>query len=430
MCVFVDHSEYTPFIKKKKKKKESIKGSVTEFQVLMAGLAEIWSDAADFDARETSRDMIEAVRLMPKAEKEINRLEAVASHYRSERTAARTQLKTTEAELSRLRQAANDTLDSNARLLAEIDQLRSTDAVSIARERDEAQLALKDAIAHSKSAMAKQTSHYQHLHSIAEERGSRLLELEKETEEKDAYILKTEAKHAKIYRERETAEHLATTLRQQLQEATSLFDSVREARRHDKEDFDEKVSTLKSRISELNSRLNLLPPDEAELRSLVGMANERAGIAEEEYRKKSAEFKEAQKEVTILKAKITTLEGKQPKPGLTAATTTAANTSIRTSKPAAHTKKTVRWGFEPSDDNSSQPFWDHSNEYSRYIASMVTATVTALPNIPMQTAISTAIETVRAAGPAILSQPLSFFFFFFLNDNEAIFKYLLQEQSP
>ncbi|KAF8667186.1 hypothetical protein AX14_006374 [Amanita brunnescens Koide BX004] len=36
---------------------------------------------------------------------------------------------------------------------------------------------------------------------------------------------------------------------------------------------------------------------------------------------------------------------------------------------------------------------------------MVAATVSALPNIPMQTAISTAIETVRAAGPAILSQP-------------------------
>ena len=36
---------------------------------------------------------------------------------------------------------------------------------------------------------------------------------------------------------------------------------------------------------------------------------------------------------------------------------------------------------------------------------MVAATVTALPNIPMQTAISTAIETVRAARPTILSQP-------------------------
>ncbi|KAF8662341.1 hypothetical protein AX14_007088, partial [Amanita brunnescens Koide BX004] len=178
---------------------ETIKGSMAEFQVVLAGLADIWSDAANFDAREVLRDMVEATRLMSKAEKEIDRLESTAQRYRNERQAARTQLKTTEAELSRLRQAANDTLDSNACLLTEIDQLRATDAIAIARERDEAQLALRDAIAHSKSAMAKQVSRYQHLFSLAEERQVWLQALEKEAEDKDAYILKTEAEHAEIY---------------------------------------------------------------------------------------------------------------------------------------------------------------------------------------------------------------------------------------
>ncbi|KAF8657391.1 hypothetical protein AX14_007888 [Amanita brunnescens Koide BX004] len=102
---------------------ESIQGPLTDFQVVLSGLAEIWSDAASFDAREAIRDMLDASRLLPKAEKEIDRLEGVSARYRSEQQAARTQLKTTEAELSRLRQAANDTLDSNARLLTEIDQL-------------------------------------------------------------------------------------------------------------------------------------------------------------------------------------------------------------------------------------------------------------------------------------------------------------------
>ncbi|KAF8688257.1 hypothetical protein AX14_003489 [Amanita brunnescens Koide BX004] len=278
----------------------------------------------------------------------------------------------------------------------EIDQLRATDAVIIARERDEAQLVLKDAIAHSKSAMAKQVSRYQHLFSMAEERQTRLQTLEKEAEEKDAYIIKTEAEHAEIYRERESAERMVTSLRQQLHDASALFEAAREARRHDEEDFNEKTSAFKAHISELNSRLNLLPPGEAELRSLVGMANERAGIAEEEYRKKSAELKEAQKEISTLKAKLATSDNKQ-------ATATKAADGKKERAPAQSSKK-VRWSFEPADD-SSQPFWDHSNEYSRYIANMVAATVSALPNIPMQTAISTAIETVRAAGPAILSQP-------------------------
>ncbi|KAF8695040.1 hypothetical protein AX14_001892 [Amanita brunnescens Koide BX004] len=344
---------------------ETIKGSAAEFQIVLAGLADAWSDAADFDAREILRNMIEAVRLMPKAEKEIDRLESVAQRYRIERQSARTQLKTTEAELSRLRQAANDTLDSNARLLGEIDQLRATDAVAIAQERDEAQLALKDAIAHSKAAMAKQT----------------------------------EAEHAELYRERESAERLAASLKQQLHDATNLFETTREARRHDQEDHDEKTSALKARISELNSRLNLLPSSEAELRAMVGMANERAGIAEEEYRKKSKGLKEAQREISALKTKLTDAVGKPP----TLAKTTGSSKKEQAPTPPS---KKVRWSFDPADD-SSQPFWDHSNEYSRYIANMVAATVTALPNIPMQTAISTAIETVRAAGPGILSQPVT-----------------------
>ncbi|KAF8637495.1 hypothetical protein AX14_010301 [Amanita brunnescens Koide BX004] len=226
--------------------------------------------------------MVESVCLLPKAEKEIDQLEEVSARYRNEQKAARTQLKTTEAELSRLRQATNDTLDSNACLLTEIDQLRTTDAISAIRERDEAQLALKDAIAHSKSAMAKQVSRYQHLASIAEECNSRLQELEKEAREKDAYILKTEGEHAEIYREREAAERLVTTLKQQLQDATSLFETMREARRHNQEDFNERTSAFKKHITELNARLNLLPAGEAELRSLVTDANERAGIAEED----------------------------------------------------------------------------------------------------------------------------------------------------
>ena len=256
-------------------------------------------------------------------------------------------------------------------------------------------------------AMAKQVSRYQHLAGIADERISRIQELEKEASDKDAYILKTEREHAEIYREREAAERLVTSLKQQLQEATSLFETTREARRHDQEDFDERTASFKKHISELNAKLNLLPTGEAELRSLVTDANERAGIAEEEYRKKSAELKLANKEISALKAKqpkpTSTDKAKagktpakdQPQPSVSA--TNSGNA------PQANGSKKVRWGFEPSDD-SSQPFWDHANKYSRYIADMVAAMVTVLPNIPMQTAISSAIETVRAAGPTILSQ--------------------------
>ncbi|KAF8702357.1 hypothetical protein AX14_014405 [Amanita brunnescens Koide BX004] len=374
---------------------DSIRGTLTEFQVLMAGLAEIWSDAAEFDARAALCDIVESTRLLPKAEKEIDRLEDVSARYRNERNTARTHLRTTEAELTRLRQAANDTLDSNARLLTKIDELQATDAVNAVRERDLARQALDDAIAHSKATLAKQLARYQQLASIAEERSSRLLELEKDAKDKDAYILKTEREHAEIYREREAAERTVTTLKQQLQDATTLFETAQEGRRHDHLDFEERVAAFKAHISELNAKLNMLPAGEAELRSIAALANERAGIAEEEYRKKSAELKVAHKEIATLKANL----GSQTKPAKDAKADKAPTT-----KPA----KTVRWGFKPSDNAPlSQPCWDHSNEYSKYIASMVTATVSAIPSMPMQTAIATAIETVRVAGPSILSQTTS-----------------------
>ena len=380
---------------------ESIRGSLTEFQILMAGLAEILSDAAEFDARSALHDMIESIRLLPKAEKEIDRLEDVAARYRGERQAVRAQLKTTEAELSRLRQAANDTLDSNARLLAKIDQLQATDAIAAIRERDEARSALNDAVALSKASLAKQVARYQQLADIAENRSSRLRELEKDAKEKDAYILKTEHEHAEIYREREAAERQVKALQQQLQDATTLFETAREERRHDQLDFEDRATAFKAHISDLNARLNMLPAGEAELRSVAALANERAGIAEEEYRKKSAELKLVQKELAAFKAN-TDKQAKPKPPGNSKDNADKPKTDGAKAAQGQSNKK-VRWSFEPSDD-SSQPFWDHTNEYSRYIANMVAATVSALPSIPMQTAISTAIETVRAAGPSILSQ--------------------------
>ncbi|KAF8679375.1 hypothetical protein AX14_004557 [Amanita brunnescens Koide BX004] len=59
-----------------------------------------------------------------------------------------------------------------------------------------------------------------------------------------------------------------------------------------------------------------------------------------------------------------------------------------------------KWGFEPPDDlPRSQPYWDYRNAYSDHIAAMVAATVTAIPHIPLASAISTAMSTVSKAGP-------------------------------
>ena len=168
-----------------------------------------------------------------------------------------------------------------------------------------------------------------------------------------------------------------TTLKQQLQDASCLFETTREARRHDQEDFDERTAAFKKHIAELNARLNLLPSGEMELRSLVTDANERAGIAEEEYRKKSAELKLANKELASLKAKLASATKHTTTGGPSLDMRTMGNKKEQMANNNARGKvaldgekaqppKKVRWSFEP-DDDTSQPFWDHSNEYSRYI---------------------------------------------------------------
>ncbi|KAF8635347.1 hypothetical protein AX14_010517 [Amanita brunnescens Koide BX004] len=183
--------------------------------------------------------------------------------------------------------------------------------------------------------MAKQVSRYQHLSDILDSRGKRMQELESESKEKDEYIIKTEREHAALYREREAAERQVTSLKAQLQDATSLFESTREARRHDQEDFDERCTSFKSHIADLNAKLNLLPSDQVELR------------------KKSAELKLALKE-------LKTLKDQKLEPAKQVATD---KTKPAKSSPKGQTDlpKKVRWSFDP-EEGSSQPFWDHSND--------------------------------------------------------------------
>ena len=67
---------------------------------------------------------------------------------------------------------------------------------------------------------------------------------------------------------------------------------------------------------------------------------------------------------------------------------------------ASNAQDVPKWGFEPPDDlPRSQPYWDYCNAYSNHIAAMVAATVSAIPHIPLSSAISSAITTVSKAGP-------------------------------
>ncbi|KAF8691947.1 hypothetical protein AX14_002697, partial [Amanita brunnescens Koide BX004] len=110
------------------------------------------------------------------------------------------------------------------------------------------------------------------------------------------------------------------------------------------------------------------------------------------------------KELAVAKERVAFLEKayKEKSDALKAANAAAKKQGNQQAPPKTTTKSPnlPKWGFEPSDDlPNSQPYWDYRNAYSDHIAAMVAATVTAIPHIPLASAISSAMSTVSKAGP-------------------------------
>ena len=115
---------------------------------------------------------------------------------------------------------------------------------------------------------------------------------------------------------------------------------------------------------------------DARLRKELAVAKERISYLEKAYKEKSDALKSASSAQQKSKA--------QSAP----------------SKTAGKGQDIPKWGFEPPDDLPRlQPYWDYRNAYSDHIAAMVAATVSAIPHIPLSSAISSAITTVSKAGP-------------------------------
>ena len=54
---------------------------------------------------------------------------------------------------------------------------------------------------------------------------------------------------------------------------------------------------------------------------------------------------------------------------------------------------------DPSPPVSSQPFWQNEPLFTKHVAAVTTATMSALPHLPFETAIANAFTTVRNVGP-------------------------------
>ena len=130
-----------------------------------------------------------------------------------------------------------------------------------------------------------------------------------------------------------------------------------------------------------------------QLESQLAAATKQIAFLDNAYKEKSASLKDALASQDALSS-----GNKQPKPSNATNVPKSPRTGSK-GTPKKASKELPRWGFEPGTDQGSQPYWDHNNKFSEYIAAMVSATVTTLPHIPLSSAIATAIGTVTKAGP-------------------------------
>ena len=186
---------------------------------------------------------------------------------------------------------------------------------------------------------------------------------------------------------------------------------------------DAERAVLLTRIENLKKELSGRDSELAKLRSETSLSGDvntlRAELAEAKavsarlsgmYEQKSKDFRESELERLTLLGKQIIADGEAPKETPPARPRPASRRGRQRSRSTGRTDpNTERTGRAeaanaappPSSDSppSSQPFWQNEPLFTKHVAAVTTATMSALPHLPFETAIATAFTTVRNVGP-------------------------------
>ena len=160
---------------------------------------------------------------------------------------------------------------------------------------------------------------------------------------------------------------------------------------------DAELAKLQSEVS-LSSDVNIL---RSELAKAKAVAARLSGM----YEQKSKDFRDSELERLALLGKQILADGEAPKDTLPAR---PHPDSRRGRKRSRSVSRTDRQGAGGKDEQakqatqtppSSQPFWQDEPLFTKHVAAVTTATMSALPHLPFETAIASAFTTVRNVGP-------------------------------
>ena len=198
--------------------------------------------------------------------------------------------------------------------------------------------------------------------------------MNEDIDDKNALIEEVQAAASGMMKEHGKLEILHTTTKHELDSAKSIITTMKVQHEAEQKVYESRIQHLKARNP--SEPASGSAEQETCLRKELAIAKERILFLEKAYKEKSDALKSAN------------------------STQQKSKAQQASSKTTSKTQDVPKWGFEPPDDlPHSQPYWDYRNAYSDHIAAMVAATVSAIPHIPLSSAISSAITTVSKAGP-------------------------------
>ncbi|KAF8686812.1 hypothetical protein AX14_003801 [Amanita brunnescens Koide BX004] len=169
-------------------------------------------------------------------------------------------------------------------------------------------------------------------------------------------------------------------------------------------------SVLITRLESLKKELSARDAALMKLRSEVSLSDDvntlRAELAEAKavaarlsgmYEQKSKDFRDSELERLTLLGKQILEDSAAPK------TTPPARPRPASRRGRQRSRSQGREHLEPlpseASPPSSQPFWQDEPLFTKHVAAVTTATMSALPHLPFETAIASAFNTVRNVGP-------------------------------
>ncbi|KAF8679366.1 hypothetical protein AX14_004574 [Amanita brunnescens Koide BX004] len=338
---------------------------------LLIGLARSWDDDAECNPAEILKTLINDASSLVKTEEELHLAQTALSRIRNERNQAMTDVKKLSETVDQLRK------DRNTLKTAMQDIVNSGGVAPTAAQFEELQqevALLKD----EKAGLTKVIEHDKAALRAAEDENTaftlQISLMNEDIDDKNALIEECQATATNLLKKYGDMEILATSAKRELESAMSVISTMKVQQDAEWKVYESRIQRLKARapMESKPSSAN----DDTQLRKELAVAKEHIAFLEKAYKEKSEALKAA------------SLTAQKPKSQQAQSKTTEKNPNLPT------------WGFEPPDDlPRSQPYWDYRNAYSDHIAAMVAATVSAIPHIPLSSAISSAITTVSKAGP-------------------------------